>query len=264
LSLQNSPLVYIEGGIGDFLQILPILLVNKHQKFRYLICSHFKGTKELLRMFGIKPQYFIEYTHDDEKGSKLVALNIKEPLIMCPRAFFIDRSPFKPSKPVFKNDRKTIGVHLNGSKNAKEARIKEGKVQKELPPKIVNDLAQEYNVLLFGLPEEIQATNLEQSDHIKFITYLDVAKSLSYITQCDAVVASDSSIKTMSSMIRIPTFVWMGDYIDVFRDQWFITPYVNDGCMETFVYKNQYDQYDEGMTKTKEFLKRKLNELLPT
>lgn len=262
MSSQNSPLVYVEGGIGDFLQIIPIMIANKNQNIRYLICSHCKGAKEFFRLFGIKPQYFIEYTDDIEKMAKYYALNIKEPLYQTQRSLFIDKSPFKPSKPIFKNDRKTIGVHLNGSKNALNTRTQQGKPPKELPHNIVNELAKDYNVLLFGLPEEIQATKLKQSDHIKFITFLDIAKSLSYVTQCDAVVASDSSIKTMSSMLRIPTFVWMGDYEDHFRDAWFITPYLRDGCMETFIYKNQYEQYDEGMTKTKEFLKRNLNELL--
>ena len=55
-------------------------------------------------------------------------------------------------------------------------------------------------------------------------------------------------------MLRIPTFVWMADNIDTFRDQVFINRYVEDGIMKTFKYNNAFEQFEEGMQKTKEFL----------
>jgi hypothetical protein len=156
---------------------------------------------------------------------------------------------------VFNNGRKTIGVHLNGSKNSLDTRIKQGKPPKELPPKIVEDLS-EYNVLLFGLPEEVQATGLVQSDTVKFITYLDIYQSLSYVAQCDAMVASDSSIKSMSSMLRIPTFLWMGDNEDYWRDLYFVDPYVQAGVMKAFryVFAAEDREYQRGLQLTKEYL----------
>ena len=88
----------------------------------------------------------------------------------------------------------------------------------------------------------------------RYVCYLDVYKSFSYVEQCDYVVAADSSVKTMSSMLKIPTFVWMADNHDPFRDSVFIDPYVKDGVMKTFKYKDAFQEVEEGIKQTKEFL----------
>jgi len=59
----------------------------------------------------------------------------------------------------------------------------------------------------------------------------------------------------MSSMLKIPTFVWLGDYPDGPRDNGFINPYIMDGVMKDFRYKNQEQEFDNGLAMTKEFLK---------
>ena len=56
-------------------------------------------------------------------------------------------------------------------------------------------------------------------------------------------------------MNRIPTFVWLGDYIDPPRDEMFIDPYIKDGVMKVFRYKDVDASFDRGMEMTKEFLK---------
>ncbi len=48
----------------------------------------------------------------------------------------------------------------------------------------------------------------------------------------------------MSSMLRIPTVVWIGDYKDGHRDSRFIDPYVKAGIMETFRYRNLNDMHE--------------------
>jgi hypothetical protein len=55
-------------------------------------------------------------------------------------------------------------------------------------------------------------------------------------------------------MNRIPTFVWLGDYRDEPRDQNFIDPYIKDGVMKVFRYKDVEAQFERGMAMTKEFL----------
>jgi hypothetical protein len=60
----------------------------------------------------------------------------------------------------------------------------------------------------------------------------------------------------MSAMNKIPTFVWLGDYIDEARDSMFIDPYVTDGVMEIFRYKDANRQFDRGIENTKNFLER--------
>jgi ADP-heptose:LPS heptosyltransferase len=63
------------------------------------------------------------------------------------------------------------------------------------------------------------------------IAFDDIWTSLACVAHCHCVLATDSAIKTMAAILRIPSVVLVGDYPDPFRDQVFLTPYVNDGIM---------------------------------
>ena len=249
---QNSPLFYSEGGVGDTLQHLPFMVLNK--KARYCMMNHYKGAKELLKYLGIKPEHTFHYKTDIQKLELLKGMGLKEPMQQVPRTKYFSSNPFPQQKPLFTNGKPVVGVHLCGSKFSSDQYIKNGVATKSIPGTTV-DALNGYNVILFGLPEEISRFGFKQSDTLKTITYLDIAKSLSYVEQCNAVVAADSAIKTMSSMLKIPTFVWMSDHADYFRDVVFISPYVDDGVMKVFKYRNSADQFYEGMNATHEFLK---------
>ena len=249
---QNSPLFYSEGGVGDTLQHLPFMVLNK--KVRYCMMNHYKGAKELLKFLGVKPEYTFHYKTDVQKLELLKGMGLKEPMQQVPRTKYFDTNPFPQQKPLFTNSKPVIGVHLCGSKFSSDQYIKNGVATKSIPGATV-DALNDYNVILFGLPEEISRFGFKQSDTLKTITYLDIAKSFSYVEQCDAVVAADSAIKTMSSMLKIPTFVWMSDHADYFRDAVFINPYVDDGVIKVFRYKNAFAQRHDGMNATHEFLK---------
>jgi hypothetical protein len=106
--------------------------------------------------------------------------------------------------------------------------------------------------MVFGLKDEL--IGIKESDNLKLISHKNPAKSLAYVAQCDALVGSDLAFKTLSSMMKIPPFVWLGDYSDPPRDQMFIDPYIKDGVMKVFRYKNLDAQFDRGITMTKEFL----------
>jgi ADP-heptose:LPS heptosyltransferase len=216
---------------------------------------HFKGAKELFNHFGVTPEIVIQYTTEEEKKQKLDALVIKEPIIQCDRTYFYDSNPFIKQKPVFKNNKKVVGLHLNGSQNSLIYRKKTHKPLKEIPPELVHELS-EYNVLVFGLPEEIKASGLKESDAVKFVAYPYIAKSLSYVEQCDAMIASDSAIKTLSCALNIPTLMWVGNNEDYWRDLYFVDPYVKAGVMQLFKYDNLASQHQffMGINKTKEFL----------
>ena len=252
MNLQNNILFYSEGGVGDTLQHLPFMLLNK--KANYCLMNHYKGARELLKSLGIKPAYTFHYKTDDEKLAHLKGMDLKEPMQAVPRTKYFAANPFPKQKPLFSNGKPVIGVHLCGSKFSDNSYIKSGKATKSIPGDTVEALS-DYNVILFGLPEEVSTFGFKQSDTLKLITFLDIAKSLSYVEQCDAVVAADSSIKTMSAMLKIPTFVWLADHADHFRDTVFISPYVDDGVMKIFKYRNSADQFHEGMSATQEFLK---------
>jgi ADP-heptose:LPS heptosyltransferase len=250
---QNNVLFYSEGGVGDTLQHLPFMLLNK--KARYCMMNHYKGAKELLRSFGIKSAYTFHYKTDIQKLEFLKSMGLKEPMQQVPRTKYFDNNPFPQQKPLFDNDNPVIGIHLCGSKFSSDGYIKHGQATKTIPADIIHHLSHEYNVILFGLPEEVITLKLKQSNNLKFVTFLDIAKSLSYVSQCHAVVGADSSIKTMSAMLKIPTFVWLADHPDYFRDTVFISPYVDDGVMKIYRYKDAFKEINEGMKATQDFLK---------
>ena len=65
------------------------------------------------------------------------------------------------------------------------------------------------------------------------VSYEAIWDSLSMVPECDAMIGVDSSMKTMASMLRIPTMTLVGDYAEPFRDTHFILPYVRAGVMRT-------------------------------
>ena len=231
------------------------MLLNKHLKPRYCMMNHYKGAKELLKALGIKPEYTFYYKNDIQKLELLRGMGLKEPMQSVPRTKYFNHNPFPKQNPLFDNNNPVIGVHLCGSKLSSNNAHKAGVQNKTIPADIIHHLSHEYNVMLFGLPEEVITLNLKQSNNLKFVTFLDIAKSLSYVGQCHAVVAADSSIKTMSSMLKIPTFVWMADHADYFRDTVFISPYVDDGVMKVYRYKDAFKEVNEGIKATQDFLK---------
>ena len=250
MHFPEDNLYLVDGGIGDFLHFVPFMIKNKR---KYLVVTHFKGAKELMQAIKVTPDTVIYYSTEPEKVERIKQIALNNTISQCPRHFYFEVNPFPIQKPLFNNGKKTIGIHLNGSKFSLEWQLTHNMITKTIPAKIVTELS-DYNVIVFGLPEDIESFGLEESDTVKFICYKDIAKSFAYVTQCDFVVAADSSVKTMSSMLRIPTFVWMADNIDTFRDQVFINRYVEDGIMKTFKYNNAFEQFEEGMQKTKEFL----------
>ena len=217
--------------------------------------NHYKGAKELLKFLGIKPEYTFHYKTDVQKLELLRGMDLKESMQSIPRTKYFTFNPFPQQKPLFSDDRPVVGIHLCGSKFSADGYTKHGQATKTIPADIIHHLSHEYNVILFGLPEEVTVLKLKQSNNLKFVTFLDIAKSLSYVEQCHAVVGADSSIKTMSAMLKIPTFVWMADHPDYFRDTVFISPYVDDGVMKVYRYKDAFKEINEGMKATQDFLK---------
>ena len=217
--------------------------------------NHYKGAKELLKFLDIKPEYTFHYKTDIQKLELLKGMNLKEPMESIPRAKYFTFNPFPQQKPLFDNDKPVIGIHLCGSKFSADGYIKHGQATKTIPADIIHHLSNEYNVILFGLPKEVIILGLKQSNNLKFVTFSDISKSLSYVEQCHAVVGADSSIKTMSAMLKIPTFVWMADHPDYFRDTVFISPYLDDGVMKVYRYKDAFKEINEGIKATQDFLK---------
>jgi len=251
--------ILLMGGIGDLLQCLPFIDANKTKPYRYAAVTHLKGAPELFETIGIKPDPLHIFSTLDEQNSVLNNLNRSIQWVHCPRAQYFKEFPFDIEKPVFKNSKPVVGIHINGSAFAIDTQKKFGMILKSIPARVIKELiSDDYNLMVFGLEEELQPIGLEVGENLQLISYKNPAKSLAYVSQCDAFVGSDSAFKTLSSMMKIPTFVWLGDYIDPPRDDMFINPYIEDKVIEVFRYKDVDAQFDRGITMTKEFLKRAL------
>jgi len=252
-------IVLLQGGVGDFLQCLPFIDANKKNNIRYCCVTHLKGAKDFWDTVGIQPEALFIFKTLDEQNQVLNALPRSEQYVLCPRTKYFDIFPFDHEKPLFNNGKPVVGVHVNGSSFSIDTQKKFGMILKSIPARVIKDLkSKDYNLMVFGLEEELKGMGIRQSETLKFVCDPNPAKSLAYVGQCTAVIGSDSGIKTMSSMNRIPTFVWLGDYRDEPRDQNFIEPYIKDGVMKVFRYKDVDAQFERGMTMTKEFLQEVL------
>jgi ADP-heptose:LPS heptosyltransferase len=252
-------LFLLKGGIGDFLQCIPFIKASKHN-IPFMCVTHLKGAKLFFDAIGIQLEKLFLFQSEEEKIKLLNSLPKTIEYLRCPRTQYFDKNPFNIENPLFENNKPIVGFHINGSSYAIETQRKFGMILKSIPAQVIKGLiSEEYNVLVFGLKEEIYSIGLEESESLRLIAHENPAKSLAYVQQCRAVVASDSGIKTMSSMLKIPTIVWLGDYQDPPRDQMFIDPYVRDGVMQTFRYKNLDADLERGLKTTKEFLTQRLD-----
>jgi len=254
-----SKLFLLEGGIGDFLQCIPFIKASKHG-IPYICVTHLRGAKLFFDTIGIQLERLFLFHSEEEKIKLLKDFPKTIEYLRCPRTQYFEKNPFNIENSLFKNDKPVVGFHINGSSYAIKTQTQFGMILKSIPIQVITELISEnYNAIIFGLKEEIYQIGLKESENLRLIADENPAKSLAYVQQCQVVVASDSGIKTMSAMLKIPTMVWLGDYKDPPRDQMFIDPYVRDGVIQTFRYKNLDVDLAKGLKITKEFLTQRLN-----
>jgi FkbM family methyltransferase len=254
--------VLLTGGIGDFLQSLPFLLSAEAQNTEIYVMSHQISAQSFFKGLGIKVKEFFYF--DDFLSEKKVLDEINQlgEILPCQRFQYLNSNPFKESDRVFSKTKKTVGIHLGGSTYSIAIQKQIGLVTKNLPSSLIYDLAKlDFNFLLFGSASEIEVFGVILEENIATVCHEDISISLSYVNQCDAFVASDSAFKTLSAMLRIPTLVWLGDYVDANRDNLFINPYVIAGEMDVFRYSNLADpkQIKMGLKRTENFLSEVFN-----
>ncbi len=254
----------LSGGIGDFLQSLPFILSADHEKLEFIVMSHQKDTQQLFSDLKISIKKFIFFETIEEQKKACSELVKDEEMPQCPRMVYFDQNPFPALPKVFKNEKKVIGIHLGGSTYSIGVQKQFNLPKKNLPPKIINELEKrDFNFLIFGSKKELEMYKIVQKDNIKALYNNSIHEALSYVSQCDLFIGSDSAFKTCAAMLKIPTFVWIGDYIDEFRDENFIKPYVTDGNMDVYRYQDleNSDQFDLGIKKTFEFIENTFNPL---
>lgn len=228
----------VKGGIGDFLQCLPFMLA--HPEHEYLVASHFDRATEFFAAVGLRVE--------DLSLSSLSGVPVTSRMIGaddCPRELFFGSNPFKPVARVFSGKRPVVGIHLGGSAYSVGVENRFGFPSKILPAEVMRTFLRaadfKYDFMLFGTADELDDF-IGTGAHLRLICDQDATISLSHVAECSALVGSDSAFKTMSSMLRIPTVVWMGNYKDGHRDSRFIDPYVSAGIMDTFRYRDLSDQ----------------------
>jgi len=253
----NNMNYVISGGVGDFLQCLPFMLNNKGAHINYIVASHFKGAETFFKRIGLQIHKYEFYSSNEEVQSILKSLSTLNHVSFCPRSQYFESNPFTFTTIKFSNNYKVIGLHLNGSKYAEEANLLNGLPSKNIPIKILEKIIEfKCNIILFGSPKERAAINFSESDSFRFSSSVEIAESLSSVRVCDLFIGCDSAFKSMSSMLRIPTLVWLPNYEDKFRDNIFINPYVKDGIMKKSSFmSSDHALVNQAINETVEFIK---------
>ncbi len=226
---------HVCGGVGDMLLSLESAIAHKTID----VFSHFKNAPSFYRPFGVRVnrfQYFASVGELCSLGIQSEAL----PRSKYPR-FNLPKAPIEPP-----NGGPVIGIHVEGSKFSNEACKETGRPIKDMSPRFLKNLAaalRPMNALpyVFCSPSRLPAVKSLFGAHyerpFRVIAYGDIWASLACVAHCQAVLATDSAIKTMAAILKIPTVVLAADYSDPFRDEVFLKPYAIDGIMRVICFK---------------------------
>lgn len=231
---------YIIGGIGDFLQSLDDAQKEKIIK----VYSHFLQGASFFKPFDIN----VNFSYFKDRSS-LEACNLSFAPVQ--KKLFQDfLTPEKSLELAMKNSRgkgSIIGLHPVGSKFSNDIYLNNNIPLKIIPPKTLKKIVNKDNYyFIFGSKEELIEYKKEiQGSNIHWVDYDDIWDSLAHVPFCRRVFGIDSSIKTMASVKRVFSVVLVGNFRDDFRDDHFITPYVNEGVMKVFKFNNILEQEDE-------------------
>jgi tetratricopeptide (TPR) repeat protein len=239
----------VQGGVGDFLQSVPFLLERKTSNLKLLVVSHFRRAGHLFSHLAIDVDKYFYFSTMEELRRIRASLGNLGGIVPCPRSWYFKESPFAPKELAFADSRPVLGMHLGGSEFSIAMQRQAGVVTKHLPVELLHRMlsSNRYNIILFGAPDEIRTLGAHETDRLKFACFDNIAESMCVVEQCDAFVGSDSAIKTLTAMLKVPTVVWLGDYADPFRDNVFIAPYVHGGVMQVYRYKKLSDDIEDGI-----------------
>ena len=231
--------ILISGGIGDFLQCLDVA-VTIPSSIEVVVMTHFKGAEKFFAPFSDLKNYKFIYFDDLSSYSETISSLDNSNLINCPRTKFMETAfPYEVQSP-FDNENEIIGIHPFGSGFAKSAynqlSFPEKRISKECIEKIIKS---NKNYLIFGSEKEAsEFDNLKDLPNICLVSHPDIWVSLSHIQLCKKIIAVDSSIKTLSLVKKIPTYLIVGKFKDETRDKFFINPYLDSGFLQVFWTEN--------------------------
>jgi hypothetical protein len=254
----RSRTLLLEGGVGDFLQCLPFLKSFREDSPRLLVVTHFNDARSFFTRLGLGVTELYHFSNIEELQTVHQSIAAKKRLSRCPRQQYFEEPPIPARWVAFPHERPVLGVHLGGSAFSIAVQRRWGVVTKDLPVALLDGLlsTRRFNIILYGSRSELDTLGVTESDSLRFACHPDILESLSLAARCDAFVGSDSVVKTMTSMLRIPSIVWLGDYSDPMRDGVFIDPYVRDRVMQVFRFKGQAGDLENGLRFTLEALTR--------
>jgi len=229
---------YAMGGIGDCLQVLEDAIKEKE----IYLFSHCIDAPQIFDKFGVDVTFHY-YSSSDELQSVYQIISLKN-LLPLERKKYLNVPIPSPPKLELKN--RVIGLHTLGSTFSHVYWQQRGQPSKTLNRGFISEFCSKLDdgnttILLFCSPNDKpiykKLIEYEGLKNVQIIAYYSLWDSLSSVTYCHKVVGVDSAIKTMSSMLKIPTICLVGDYEDKFRDENFIEPYVNDNIMKVIKFK---------------------------
>lgn len=231
---MNMTYKYVCGGIGDFL----VSLQSAIKEGTIDVYSHYPNAKDFFEPFGVTINRLDHFASVEAMRGIYIGgeplPNHRYPVFKLPPIQTV--APFKL----------VIGVHIEGSDYSNNFWGALGAPTKNMSLGFMNQLIElvlkEFDVMIyvFCSPKRSQeiAHEIGENKAIKIVAYPYIWESLMHVTHCDFVIGMDSCIKTMSSILRIPTITLVGDYVDHLRDAKFITPYEQDGVMKCLRFKD--------------------------
>lgn len=225
---------FARGGLGDLLQY--VTAARQARSIRAY--SHYDGARAFFTRLGVDAEHI-------PFQANTTFLSWAEAGTELPRDYF-PCLPVPPPAMTLPKDKKSIlGLHPMGSGYSNTFAQRFAAPAKWMSPAFIATLIGELqdrfdHVLVFCSPSEAHLIPELLGPFASVSTSVampDVWDSLSMVQLCTAVVAVDSSIKTMASMLRIPTVTMVGDYEELFRDRHFLNPYVRAGIMKMVRYK---------------------------
>jgi hypothetical protein len=252
----KSRTLLLESGIGDFLQCVPFLKSLGDDLPRIVVVTHFKDADSFFAALHIRVTELHHFSNVEEFQRAHVTISATKRLSRCPRQQYFEQPPLHARSVAFAHKRPVLGVHLGGSSFSLPVQRKRGAVTKDLPVALLHRLlfTNRFDIILFGSRVELDSLTVSESDSLRFACYPNVVDSLALAVQCEAFVGSDSAVKTMTSMLKIPTIVWLADHPDPARDCLFIDPYVRDRVMHVFRFREKVASLENGVRFTLETL----------
>jgi hypothetical protein len=242
----------VMGGIGDILLaysgIKVLIDTFKEKNLKCYLFSHFNNAPDLLN------RYYFEYEFIYYKDQKeLDSLKDKINDIQSDPNFIGDINDYNNDLyPKIYTKYTTIGIHPFGSNFSNDFLInKRNVVSKNLSLKFVDDVIEkiykQYSntiFMIFGSYNE--SSWYFENPFYSYPTILpafnnDINSTIFLVEKCDLVIATDSAIKSISCIMKIPTIVLVGDYQDHPRDSKFINPYIENDCLITIKFSSEED-----------------------